>query len=66
MQTSDDHLRDFTYLGYANGWRYTHKPEEVITCEKQDHPLVIEETGRCLTRVTCPICKYYYHIDSSD
>jgi len=66
QSTNNNHLKTFTYFGYANGWRFTHKPEDVINCEKQNHPLIIEETGKCLTRVTCLVCKYYYNIDSSD
>jgi len=57
---------DYTYFGYANGWRYTKKPEEVVECEKIHHPLEYKEVGKCVTQVTCHACKYFYNIDSSD
>ena len=50
-------------LGYANGWEKT--PEIVKECQGKKHnPPHHKTTMRCVTRVGCEICGYYYHIDS--
>lgn len=58
-----DEMKD---LGCANGWGKD--PQEVIKCRADNHKHLkqVEEMGRCLTRVTCPICRYAYTYDSSD
>jgi hypothetical protein len=50
-------------LGYANGWQKT--PEIVEHCQKKDHVVEGEVVGNCLVERWCPICDYYYRIDSS-
>jgi len=52
-------------LGFANGWRKSH-PIEIKVCKTLGHKLKIEKVGNCLTKVSCPICDYFYKIDSGD
>ena len=53
-----------TDYGYLNGWNNT--PEQVKKCREEQHPLKVENIGRCLNKYTCNICGYTYKIDSSD
>jgi len=63
------------YYGYANDWTWCGVPPKVQECfdqehklirkEIEEHKLIRKEIERCLYRVECPICKYYYHVDSS-
>lgn len=52
-------------LGYANGWGEK-TPKIIEKCQKLEHKLFSENIGRCLNRYSCPICSYYYVVDSSD
>ncbi len=54
------------YYGYVNDWVWCGIPPEIQECFDQEHKLTRKEIGKCLYRVECPICKYYYHEDSSD
>ena len=51
-------------LGFLNGWK--NDPVEVKVCETIQHKLKRETIGNCLTKVYCPICDYFYKIDSGD
>ena len=52
---------EYTNLGYANGWRKT--PDIVNNC---NHEKSYEDVGRCLSKTTCHICKWFYKVDSGD
>lgn len=54
----------FTNLGTANGWHET--PKIIKLCIEKKHSPKQTGIGRCLTEVTCKLCKYKYLIDSSD
>jgi len=61
-------LAGFENFGVANGWQYVsngYVPEQVKECNRLGHKRKRTEIGRCLHRIWCPICKYYYDIDSS-
>ena len=47
--------------GYVNGWISI--PEKVKNCI---HVKSEETIGRCLTKITCKQCGFYYKIDSGD
>ena len=55
-------------LGYANTWEWPSfkTPEIVERCFKLGHKRQQQTVGKCLTKVTCPLCGYHYYIDSSD
>ena len=56
---------DCKNLGYMNSWG-KETPEEVTKCRELGHKLIACEVGRCDTRYRCPVCNYYYNIDSGD
>lgn len=62
---SIDKYKEFSYQGYVNGWG-DKRPEIVEKCFKQNHKLEQKTVGRCVTEVSCEICKYYFLIDSTD
>lgn len=48
-------------LDYSNGWQ--ERPEIVKNC---NHERDTERTRfNCVTKYTCKICGYFYHVDSS-
>ena len=49
-------------FGYANGWG-NHIPEVVKNCT---HDRYHKQIDKCLTKIGCNICNYYYLVDSSD
>lgn len=54
----------FTDLGMANGWITV--PEIVTACVEKKHSPKKTGVGKCLTEVSCELCRYTYTIDSSD
>jgi len=52
-------------LGYMNGWGEEY-PSIYLSCRKLEHPIHRKNIGRCLNSYHCPICNYYYTVDSSD
>jgi len=51
-------------LGWANGWEET--PPDVVKCNSLGHVLKdVKSNWSCVTEKYCPICNYYYKIDSS-
>jgi hypothetical protein len=50
-------------LGYANSWG--EPPEVVKRCQDLGHKLEGEQVYNCVVEHRCPVCKYYYRIDSS-
>ena len=51
-------------LGWVNGWKEV--PIEVKKCKELKHDREETTIGRCLTKKECPICGYFYKVDSSD
>ena len=54
-------VSDLISLGWVNNWDST--PEKIRACS---HELKREKIGRCMNRYFCDVCKYEYHIDSTD
>jgi hypothetical protein len=52
-----------TDLGFSNGWRKA--PDIVQECRKAGHLPKSENAGKCLTKITCDRCGYFYTDDSS-
>jgi hypothetical protein len=51
-------------LGYVNDWNET--PALFMDCQIAEHRLLGQNVGKCLTKISCSICNYFYHLDSSD
>lgn len=54
----------FVDFGYCNGWKRT--PKLVSVCRGKNHPRKYEQDGKCVEKISCPICLYQYRIDSGD
>lgn len=60
-KADDEEFKDF---GIANSWIET--PYRVRLCNWKLHKVTKRGVGKCLTEVSCGICRYCYQIDSSD
>jgi len=64
-KTNLKNTKETKNLGYQNSWKET--PKEVKKCNKLGHKKVEQKTNfRCVSRVECPKCGYFYLVDSSD
>ena len=57
-------VKEWKDFGYANGCGKK-TPERVTYCDDRHHKKETIVTGRCITKISCPICRYHYEIDSS-
>ena len=51
-------------LGYINDWSDT--PAIVLDCCAKGHQIEEKNVGPCHDVIWCAICRYVYHVDSSD
>ncbi len=56
---------EYKSLGYMNDWGEK-DPPSYTKCRAKNHKLKRENIGRCEEEISCPICKIYWKIDSSD
>ena len=63
MNENEENVR-FVDLGWVNGWRKT--PKVVSVCRGKGHDTQRSNEGRCVEKISCPVCGYVYRVDSSD